>query len=533
MRATLTALIAAIEAAATALLVAVVIAIPALLMWWITFDLASEPQQVMSGIAAVWMLSHLVPIGLSVTAEAALGIGLAPEPLSFVVSLAPLTLTFLTAAMALRGGWRFSRRGGAGLAGVIGGGIGFAMATAACAALSAELLAWPLPLAVLVPTLWFTGWAAVGFLSGAIAQSHPWWRSTVQHLQRLLTRVAPTGAAAFPARVRDTALLTAAGCAALLTLGALGVAIALLAGYVEIASLSQRLQLGALANVLLFLLQLLLLPIAWLWAVAWFTGAGFGIGIGTSVTPFETLLGPVPALPLVGAIPQAWGNAGALAPTLVILCGVAIGVLAAVRTELRRTRLLSALLVVLVATVCIGATVTACMALATGAVGPGRLAVAGPTPVLTGGLAAAELGFGMLCGMLAARTDRERLRRLGAVIPQLRSANDQREARETTLSAHSIPGAPTALISEPEASGRSAIGPQTDAGSIDSQPGLTIASDADASDADAITAPLDPLPPPLSEADTLVQAYSWENVTEEQAQPESRPARWQFRFRRR
>ena len=82
MRALLTAVIAAIEAAAVALAVFALIGIPAVLVWWLSFDLSAEPEAVTSAIAALWQMAHLVPMKLTVSPQAALGMGLPAAELS-------------------------------------------------------------------------------------------------------------------------------------------------------------------------------------------------------------------------------------------------------------------------------------------------------------------------------------------------------------------------------------------------------------------------------------------------------------------
>jgi hypothetical protein len=291
----------------------------------------------------------------------------------------------------------------------------------------------------------------------------------------------------------------AASFAALLGLGALGLVGAIVVGYVEIVTLSQGLQLDLLANLLVFLAQLAVLPVAWAWAVAWFTGGGFAIGSATSVTPFETLLGPLPSLPLLGAIPQAWGSAGVLAPTLVVLAGVMVGALAGGSREFRRVPLLSAILVPVFAAAFAGLAVVGFSALASGAIGPGRLAEVGPAPWLVGGLAAAELGAGMLCGVFARRIDHARL--LEAV-PSLRLGN-----RETPAEvADTQPLAPLAVapVETPPESPAPTRDPDIEF------PTVPIEASAE------------------TDEESLLRAYSWESDAQH-TQPSvssPRPSRW-------
>ncbi len=58
--------------------------------------------------------------------------------------------------------------------------------------------------------------------------------------------------------------------------------------------------------------QLAVLPNLVLWAVSWLTGTGFAVGAGTISPRTEVLGGPMPALPLLGALPTHAGGAAGL-----------------------------------------------------------------------------------------------------------------------------------------------------------------------------------------------------------------------------
>ena len=78
---------------------------------------------------------------------------------------------------------------------------------------------------------------------------------------------------------------------------------------------------------------LLLLPNAAVWAVAYAAGPGFAVGTGTVVSPFGATLGPVPALPLLAALPAAGSPPAMVRAVLLlpVLAGVAVGVVLARR----------------------------------------------------------------------------------------------------------------------------------------------------------------------------------------------------------
>lgn len=419
MRPLVTAVIAAIEAVAAAAVGLAVVTVPALLLWVVTFSLSAEPATVFAGAAGTWALAHFAPLSIGVSPELALSFGLAPAKLSFVVSLAPLGITLITALFAVRSGWRLGARGGAGGAGVLGGTLGFGAVAMVAAKLADSFLAWPAPLVGLVAGLVYGVPAGLAFVTRAAREEHPWWRAVVRTAQRAVEGLGFGGAAALPARAAQTLRLAVASLAALVGLAAAAVTVALATGYGGVVALTQHLQLDPLGSTLLFLAQLALLPVAVVWGMAWLSGSGFAVGAGTSVTPFETLLGPVPALPIFGAIPQGWGSFGALAPALVVLAGVGVAILLGRQSELRRASWPVALAIPAIAAVWVGLIVAGISALGTGAIGPERLAVTGPEPWVVGGLAAAELGGGLLLGTVAIRIDASRLREtLPALVPE-------------------------------------------------------------------------------------------------------------------
>lgn len=443
MKAVLTAVIAAIEGIAVALAVFAVIALPAVLLWWWGFDLDAAPLALAATVSAVWQLAHFVPMQIEVSAQSALGFGLPPEAFSFIVSLAPLGLTALVVSLAFRSGWRFAARGSEGGFGLIGGTLGYTGSAALIAMLAGSHPQWPLWALITVPTLVYLLPLGTGFVVCLALDGQPWWFSAVRAVQRRIESFAPSAAAVLPERTAETLRLALAGIAGVLGLAGLALACAIIFGYVDIITLSQGLHLDGFGTLLVFLLQLIVLPVALVWAASWLIGPGFSIGEATSVTPFETLLGPLPALPLFGAIPQGWGGAGGIAPALVVVLGVVLGALTAGRTGMRRVSSLTAALVPVCAALLVGFALALLSALASGAIGPGRLAVTGPEPWIVGGVVALELAFGMALGFFARRFDVDRVRssllsrelQLEDQLAQAAQPNAEREAASATVQA--------------------------------------------------------------------------------------------------
>lgn len=148
----------------------------------------------------------------------------------------------------------------------------------------------------------------------------------------------------------------------------------------------------------LLLLQAVLLPTATVWAGSWLTGPGFSVGAGTSLTPFGTELAPVPALPLLGALPHAGSGSVAawFAPLLVVLAGVAAGVLLSRQPVDRVDQRwwISGMQVALGA----GALALPLLWASSGSVGPDRLAEVGPRVLLVTLALVVEVGIGAMLG---------------------------------------------------------------------------------------------------------------------------------------
>ncbi len=423
----LTAVIAAIEAGAVALAGIVAVGLPALLLWLVEFGLGTDPSVVLGGTVSVWLLAHLVPLEFGIGAESALSMGLAAEPLTIPVSLAPLGLTALTVLLAVRAGLRFAREGGTGVAGVVGGALGFAAVSAALGGVAFGVEQVPFWVIVVVPGALYGASALVAFLVRAIATPQPWWMRALRAAQQGIARIGIPGSDAIPERGVEVLRLALAGLAGLIVLSSLGIVVSITAGYVEVTALTQGLQLDLAGAVVMFLVQLMYLPVLLIWGVSWFSGAGFSLGEGTLVSPFDTLVGPLPAVPILGALPQGWGPAALLAPMLVVVLGIGIGVLSSRLSGLRGAPWSVVIAVPVIASLLIGLVIAGAVMLASGSLGPDRLSVAGADAWKVGGLIAAELGVGLLVGAVVGRIDAERIRStVPAVATRVRDASRDR-----------------------------------------------------------------------------------------------------------
>ncbi|MEO7124157.1 MAG: DUF6350 family protein, partial [Lacisediminihabitans sp.] len=195
-----------------------------------------------------------------------------------------------------------------------------------------------------------------------------------------------------------------AAAAGVLAIAALAVAALLLGNYAGIIALYEGAHAGVLGGITLTIGQVAFLPNLVIWAASWLVGPGFAIGAGSAVSPLGTSLGPLPAIPMLGALPTgdfAFGFLGLLIP---VLCGFLAALVIRPRIlrtvgDAHRTRwMLVAGFVMAIA----GGVVLGMLAWASaGAAGPGRLADVGPSPLLVGAFAALEIGIAATIGLFS------------------------------------------------------------------------------------------------------------------------------------
>ncbi len=350
---------AAVTAACTAAALGLLAAQTVVLLAWAS-DGRSAVDAVPVAKAGVlaWLLAHGASVSL-------------PDG---SLSVAPLGLTALLGVLLIRAGASVVRRTrptGPVAALAAGAAVGVPYALLAALVTGPATLGGvrPAPLSTLFAAL------ALGSVSGAIGGARE------------------VGSARVLALLPDTAraVVAAAGVAllALVVTGAFATAGSLLAHGGRAGDLAGDLDVGLVGGLMLVVVGLVFVPSAVVWGAAYALGTGFAIGAGTSVAPTGVRLGPVPAFPLLAALP---GEGSAPVVSLLLLAGpIVAGVLAGlvVVRRLAHRSPASLALQALAAGLAAGiATVVACV-LVSGGVGPGRLAVAGPSPWLTG-LAAAE-----------------------------------------------------------------------------------------------------------------------------------------------
>jgi Family of unknown function (DUF6350) len=198
------------------------------------------------------------------------------------------------------------------------------------------------------------------------------------------------------ARTRSVLVGTVGSLAVLTAAGAMATALALAGEVHRFGDVYRLLDPGVVGAGLLLLAQIAYLPNAVLWAIAYMLGPGFAVGAGTVAAPSGSVLGAMPAFPLLAALPTGSRGSGpdwlaVLMLAFPYLAGAAGGVLVA------RISPTAALESAPIRGFCCGLLTGIVLgvgaAFAGGPLGDGRLAVVGPSPWQVAAVAALEVGI--------------------------------------------------------------------------------------------------------------------------------------------
>ncbi|MGB8650896.1 MAG: DUF6350 family protein [Mycobacteriales bacterium] len=336
------------------------VAIPVLLAWAADARSGSGAAAATRAAGQVWLVAHGVDLSVP----------------GGVLGLTPLGLVALPLLLLHRAGRHSARtapvadlRQAAGL--VLALSFPYGVAAALVAAAVSTRQVQPAPVQAL---LWATVVAVLGAGSGVLREAG---------LLRQVSRL--------PARARRLAAGTSGAVAVLLAGGAVLVGLSLLVHLGRVGTLAGATAPGLVGGTALLLLSLSLVPNAAVWGASWLAGPGFAVGAGTGVGPFGTTLGPVPALPLLAALPSGgvptWLGVAALA--VPVAAGVVAGLL--VSRRLPATSVRAGALEAAAAGPCAGAAVALLAWLSGGPVGGGRLVAVGPSPWQVGLAVALEV----------------------------------------------------------------------------------------------------------------------------------------------
>lgn len=372
-----------------------------------------------------WLLFHGVPLSLTFPAGT-----VGPEETGGLLSLIPLGLTLIPFFLSWRAGRRLARAsytdqlwqaflGALGIYALLG--------TAAAHFSANDDVSISLVAGALVPLIP----AGLGLIIGAHREAGSWVRLIGVDLTDWIARTSQHSRWAgsylwAAARAGVVGISTALGLSALLLVAALAM------NWAQMVAIYERLDAGIIGGVVLTVAQLGLIPNFVGWTLSWASGAGFALGTGSTISPLETTVGPLPALPILTALPSGQMDFAYVA----LLIPIAAGVLAGwwfLREgenhfdEWLAIKIHARWFTATVSTLCLGAIVGAVAGIgaaaaawiARGSLGIGRFTEIGPDPLWTAVWVAAEVAVGVVIGY--------------AVGPWLERGRSRRPAAENVL----------------------------------------------------------------------------------------------------
>ncbi|MFC3298522.1 DUF6350 family protein [Arthrobacter agilis] len=372
---------------------------------WLTGGFADRTPESAARLAGQgWLVMHGVPLVLQFPPGVA-----GEEPASGVLHVIPLGLVLIPLLLAWRAGRRLARAsytdqlwqallGALVTYALIGAGIAYLSVTADA---SAHVVT-----GALVPPVS----AGIGLITGAYREAGAWSRLVGVDFAAWVGRTSQhsrwAGSYAWSVlRSGFLAVLVA------LSLSAVLLAVAIGLNWAGIAAIYERLDGGIAGASVVTLFQLGLLPNLAVWTMSWSSGAGFALGTGSSLTPLGSAVGPLPALPIFGALPAGTLEYGYAALAIPVLAGLLAGwwffregenhldewlVLHSPRRWLTWTASTFSLAVLIGLAAGLGGAFTALVSRAS--VGLGRFTDLGPDPLVVGGWLALEVAVGAVLG---------------------------------------------------------------------------------------------------------------------------------------
>ncbi|GAA5225650.1 cell division protein PerM [Paeniglutamicibacter antarcticus] len=287
----------AFEFLQAALFSAFLVVIPWFAVWFSGGFAERSIESVLKMGGQVWLLIHAVPLRLL-----QVGTGADPSAGTGVLNVIPLGLTLIPFFLCWRAGRRIARAsytdqlwqgilGALGVYLLCGLFTGFLVGNEE---VSVSLLA-----ATLIPAIP----AGAGVVIGARREAGSW------------GRLIGFDAAAWISKASQHSRWAGSYVWAVLCGGTLaytlvfGLASALLSinlavHWVDISNVYQQLRPGPVGSSVLTLAQLGIMPNLVLWTLAWITGGGFTLGVGSTLSTLQTTVGPLPAVPVFAALPS-------------------------------------------------------------------------------------------------------------------------------------------------------------------------------------------------------------------------------------
>ena len=368
-----------------------------LIGWASLSGVSATPLGVWQLAVQAWALGHGVPLTVSLGDASAV---LTETLATFELSLAPFAFAIVTLLVGRRAGRRLA---GADDATLVVGLLVFFVAALSALALSSGRNS-------MVDFDVVTGTIRVvaPFVVGLVIGWRPWDDSATTRGARVVIPDSWRDVVEVSIRIAFSVLI------GLTAVAALTVAVRVVLGFSTEIALYESLHTGIAGGFVITAAQFALVPIAVVWTIGWIAGPGFALGTGTIVSPFATAVGAVPAVPLLGAIPESTS----VGWWVTVIPGL-IALIAATRfaSEIRTRGQIfnpadSADLIRVAVTAAGAATVVAVVVLvvgsyASGSAGPGRFASVGIDPLLVAGILAGGVGVGTLLGIVGGKLARD------------------------------------------------------------------------------------------------------------------------------
>jgi hypothetical protein len=386
--------IAALEAAILVAISLGVVLVPLTLVWFLENNPEVDWLVTFRAASDFWLLSH--GTGLVVSEGEILGI-LVP---AFMVTLVPLGMTIWLARSFYNAGKRFIAARSL-WPGWLGGSLVYGAAALGISTAAYDSAIYPIAWqGVFFPTILFLVFQVLGSLfgqpdeifEGDILDQAPERDRVRESLNALRLRlhwsVRSIIGPAFRAGTAITVML--------LMVSAFTIAVLIALNWIDITRLYESVQVSVLGAVVLTLGQLALIPNLVIYGAAWLTGVGFSIGAGSLISPLGSQVGPLPAIPVLGALPVGQLEFGMVSIAVVLLAAF-IATLAIrksadeIRFEFATAWTAAISLGLSIAFV--SATQMALLAfIASGSAGPGRLSQVGVSPWLVALVVFVEVG---------------------------------------------------------------------------------------------------------------------------------------------
>ena len=386
--------IAAIEAAILVAISLGVVLVPLTLVWFLENNPDVDWLVTFRAASDFWLLSH--GTGLVVPEGEILGI-LVP---AFVVTLVPLGMTIWLARSFYNAGKRFIAARTL-WPGWLGGSLVYGASALGISTAAYDSAIYPIAWqGVFFPTILFLVFQVLGSLfgqpdeifEGDILDQAPERDRVRQALNafrlKLHWSVRSIMGPAFRAGTAITVML--------LMVSAFTIAVLIALSWIDVTRLYESVQVSVLGVVVLTLGQLALVPNLVIYGASWLTGVGFSIGAGSLISPLGSQVGPLPAIPILGALPVGQLEFGMVSIAVVLLAAFIATLLIRKSADEIRFEFATAWSAAISLGLSIAFVTASQMGLlafiASGSAGPGRLSQVGVSPWLVALVVFLEVG---------------------------------------------------------------------------------------------------------------------------------------------